>query len=102
MLSLDSTLTILCIKPAIKSKTDRITIKHTYSTDIPAEMAGDTVPILVPTTEFKDPVQFWISAPADDSVSEPELQAAQHNIIPASKIQIFLFILILHFHLVQG
>lgn len=58
------------IKPAIKSKTDRITIKHTYSTDIPAEMAGDTVPILVPTTEFKDPVQFWISAPADDASRE--------------------------------
>lgn len=58
------------IKPSIKNRTDRVNIKHTYATDIPAEMAGDYVPILVPTTEFKDPVQFYFSAPEDDESRE--------------------------------
>ncbi len=57
-------------KGKIKSKTDKISIRHTYNTGMPAEMAGDTVPILVPTTEFKDPAQFWFACPTDDESRE--------------------------------
>lgn len=48
----------------------RIRLHHTYTTDMPAEMAGPDVPVLIPTEEFFDPVQFYFNGPhqAEDIV----------------------------------
>lgn len=43
-----------------KNKTIKVKINHTFLTDIPAELAGPQPAVLVPTTEFKDPVIFAI------------------------------------------
>ena len=39
-------------------------MRHTFTTDIPAELAGPAPEILVPTTDFKDPAQFWFAVPS--------------------------------------
>lgn len=45
-------------KPALAVK-----LEHTFLTDISADKAGPRPAILVPTTDFHDPVQFWIRSP---------------------------------------
>ena len=47
--------------PNRESKTVKIT--HTFLTDIPKEEAGPQPAILIPTTEFLDPVMYIIKAP---------------------------------------
>lgn len=49
--------------PQVKNTTVRVQLKHTFTTDRPAEEASPESPILVPTTDFEDPVQFYFSAP---------------------------------------
>lgn len=44
-----------------------IQIDHQFFTDLSADKAGARPEILVPTTEFLDPVQFWIPSPAQNS-----------------------------------
>ncbi len=44
-------------------KTVNVQIKHTFLTDIPADQAGPMPAILVPTTNFIDPVLFVIPTP---------------------------------------
>ena len=61
----------------IKSSSDKenipsgkkITVKitHTFLTDIPAEKAGPQPEVLIPTTEFLDPVLYITKAPASGS-----------------------------------
>lgn len=73
--SLEETLGILKqqterrIKPSIipeVTKTERkVKLRHTFTTDIPAELAGPAPQVLVPTKEFDDPVQYWFSCPAE-------------------------------------
>ncbi|MCH5283379.1 MAG: insulinase family protein [Treponema sp.] len=40
-----------------------VKLEHTFLTDISADKAGPRPAVLVPTTEFFDPVQFWIRSP---------------------------------------
>lgn len=40
-----------------------VKLEHTFLTDISADKAGPRPAVLVPTTEFYDPVQFWIRSP---------------------------------------
>ena len=47
--------------PAKKSV--KVKINHTFLTDIPAEKAGPMPAVLIPTTEFLDPVMYFIKAP---------------------------------------
>ncbi len=41
----------------------QVKIQHTFLTDIPAEQAGPMPQILIPTTEFRDPVIYMLKAP---------------------------------------
>ena len=57
---------------AIKAQTKGITkpsqkikITHTFLTDISADKAGPRPAVLIPTTDFADPVQYWFSVPKD-------------------------------------
>lgn len=45
------------------SKNLKVKINHTFLTDIPAEKAGPMPAVLIPTTEFLDPVMYVIQAP---------------------------------------
>lgn len=47
-----------------KSKTQYVKINHTFLTDIPAEKAGPQPEVLIPTTEFLDPVVFVFQSPS--------------------------------------
>lgn len=46
-----------------KSKTQKVKVVHTFLTDIPAEEAGPMPAVLIPTTEFLDPVLYVVKAP---------------------------------------
>lgn len=46
-----------------KNKSQQIKIVHTFLTDIPAELAGPQPAVLIPTTEFKDPVLYVLKTP---------------------------------------
>lgn len=46
-----------------KSKNLNVKIRHTFLTDIPAEKAGPQPAVLVPTTEFLDPVIYITKSP---------------------------------------
>lgn len=45
------------------NKSVSVKIKHLFYTDIKAEDAGPMPAILVPTTNFSDPVQYWLKSP---------------------------------------
>jgi len=49
-----------------KNKSQKIQLVHTFLTDIPAEKAGPMPAVLIPTTEFLDPVIYIIPSPAAD------------------------------------
>ncbi len=49
-----------------KNKKITTSIRHTFLTDIPAEEAGPQPAVLIPTTEFLDPVLYISKAPEDD------------------------------------
>lgn len=40
-----------------------VKLEHTFLTDIGSDKAGPRPSVLVPTTDFSDPVQFWICSP---------------------------------------
>lgn len=46
-----------------KAKSLSVKIRHTFLTDIPAEKAGPQPAVLIPTTEFLDPVIYGNNAP---------------------------------------
>jgi zinc protease len=50
-------------EPSVAKTTRKLRLRHTFTTDIAAENAGARPEVLVPTTDFSDPVQFWIQAP---------------------------------------
>lgn len=50
-----------------KNKTQYVKINHTFLTDIPAEKAGPQPEVLIPTTEFLDPVVFVFKSPSLES-----------------------------------
>ena len=62
-----------------KSKAINVKINHTFLTDIPAELAGPQPAVLVPTTEFLDPVIYAIPSPKNNT-KESALFNAMLNI----------------------
>lgn len=46
-----------------QNKSQAVKINHTFLTDIPAEKAGPQPAVLIPTTEFLDPVMYVLQAP---------------------------------------
>lgn len=53
-----------------EKQTVRAKIRHTFTTDIKAEDAGPMPAILVPTTNFSDPAQFWLESPLPEGYSD--------------------------------
>lgn len=53
-----------------KNKGFTIKINHTFLTDIPAEKAGPMPAVLVPTTEFLDPVMYVFKVPPVENAEE--------------------------------
>ena len=51
--------------PTFSAKTRRIKLHHYYTSNLTKEDAGDEVPILVPTSDYYDPVQYYFKSPAD-------------------------------------
>lgn len=49
------------------AKDIRVKVRHTFLTDIPAEKAGPQPAVLIPTTEFLDPVIYGSPAPAQNT-----------------------------------
>ncbi|MBO7122881.1 MAG: insulinase family protein [Treponema sp.] len=49
----------------ITKVSQKVKIKHTFLTDISADKAGPRPAVLIPTTDFADPVQYWFNAPQD-------------------------------------
>ena len=49
--------------PLTQSSNISVTVRHTFLTDIPAEKAGPQPAVLIPTTEFLDPVIYGGKAP---------------------------------------
>lgn len=50
-------------------KIKKINLEHLFLTDVPKEKAGPRPQILIPTTEFLDPAQFWIyNAELDNTI----------------------------------
>ena len=75
-------------------KNKRITAKlrHTFLTDIPAEEAGPQPAVLIPTTEFLDPVLYITKVPSEDPKKTAifnaimnQLQIELQNLIDKSK-----------------
>jgi zinc protease len=54
-------------EPSVAKTTRKLRLRHTFTTDIAAENAGARPEVLVPTTDFSDPVQFWIQAPKEST-----------------------------------
>lgn len=50
----------------ISKVAQRVKINHTFLTDISADKAGPRPAVLIPTTDFADPVQYWFGAPQDE------------------------------------
>ena len=48
---------------AVENKTVSVKIVHTFLTDVPAEKAGPMPAVLIPTTEFLDPLIYVYKAP---------------------------------------
>ena len=51
-------------EPDFSTRDIRTEVRHTFLTDIPAEKAGPQPAVLIPTTEFLDPVIYAFNAPA--------------------------------------
>lgn len=45
------------------SKKILVKLTHQFFTDVSAENAGPMPPVLIPTKDFSDPVQYWIKSP---------------------------------------
>ena len=50
----------------ISKVAQRVKINHTFLTDISADKAGPRPAVLIPTTDFADPVQYWFGVPQDE------------------------------------
>lgn len=65
-----------------KARQISVKINHTFLTDIPAEKAGPMPAVLIPTTEFLDPVIFLVKVP-ELSQKEKDLFNAVLNYLPS-------------------
>jgi len=55
------------VQENLPDKAQYVKITHTFLTDIPAEKAGPQPAVLIPTTEFLDPVMYVFKAPEPGS-----------------------------------
>jgi len=53
-----------------KGKSQTVKLVHTFLTDIPAEKAGPQPAVLIPTTEFLDPVIYFVKAPSTEDLKQ--------------------------------
>lgn len=58
---------LLAQAKGISKASVKVKINHTFLTDISADKAGPRPAVLIPTTEFADPVQYWFSAPSEQN-----------------------------------
>lgn len=56
---------LLAQTKGIAKISQKVKISHTFLTDISADKAGPRPAVLIPTTDFADPVQYWFNAPQD-------------------------------------
>lgn len=45
----------------------KVQLEHKFAIDTRSKQIGDMPPLLIPTREFFDPVQYWLPSPAQDS-----------------------------------
>ena len=57
---------IFCEAKIPAKNSQRVKINHTFLTDVSADKAGPRPAVLVPTTDFADPAQYWFCAPKDE------------------------------------
>ena len=55
--------TITPLQPFFKNKNRYVQLRHTFTSDLPAELAPKESPILVPTKIFYDPAQLFFQSP---------------------------------------
>lgn len=58
---------LLAQAKGISKASVKVKINHTFLTDISADKAGPRPAVLVPTTDFADPVQYWFCAPSEQN-----------------------------------
>ncbi|MBQ5400974.1 MAG: insulinase family protein [Treponema sp.] len=51
--------------PDFKNSARKVKLHHLYTTTLTKEQAGTEVPILIPTSEFYDPVQYYFQCPEE-------------------------------------
>ncbi len=51
--------------PSFKTSVRRVKLHHLYTTTLTKEQAGTEVPILIPTSDFYDPVQYFFPVPEE-------------------------------------
>lgn len=54
-------------KPAISKKTKKLQLRHQFFTDISADKAGPRPAVLIPTTDFSDPLLYIFDCPSPDT-----------------------------------
>ncbi len=59
-------------QPALPKKTKKLQLRHQFFTDISADKAGPRPAILIPTTDFSDPLLYVLDAP-DNSTTDSAL-----------------------------
>ncbi|MCR5045499.1 MAG: insulinase family protein [Treponema sp.] len=47
----------------ISKNSQKVKIKHTFLTDVSTDKAGPRPALLIPTTDFADPAQYWFKSP---------------------------------------
>lgn len=63
-----------------RNKRIRVTLRHLFMTDISAEKAGPRPLVLVPTTNFSDPAQYWLPSPKPASPDFAVFNALVHTL----------------------
>jgi zinc protease len=53
-------------QPNFKGKEKKVSLRHTFQSDLPAEKAPKESPRLVPTKNFSDPAQIYFLSPQDE------------------------------------
>lgn len=71
-------------EPGQVKESYKVKLQHLFLTDVTKEKAGPRPQVLIPTTDFSDPVQFWLKNPegnGDDACIFDALLFALKNII---------------------
>ncbi len=68
------------VNPSAKQAV-KVKLQHTFLTDISAEKAGPRPAVLIPTTDFADPVQYWIKRTSDGLTAKNCIQDAVFSML---------------------